>query len=320
MDTLNRATPVSVACVDWRQRAGAFATIPEMFKDHGWTTLSFGKVFDLRTSSYNDSAAWICDGPYSWSEPAQLCGTSTWTEDSKLGDGQSHKLLYAAQEALMSDVVIGNAAIARLKSAELRAPWFVAVGVHRPHLPFIVPKRHLDLYPLASVPMLNVTDRSFPLGMPSVASECAGTFRNDISGGCIADHGSFELWQQYDGGFPTSAALSPSHVDSGSRPQRPGWGQWDGAVNTSLSAQHIQELRQYYFAAVSHTDEIFGKVIDAAAAAATDSGPIIALVGEPRNLSISSHCVLVGGDDLAEAVTVSSYGTVQYRHIWHGTV
>ena len=52
----------------WRERAGQFQTIPEMFRRAGWHTVSFGKVFDLRTSSYNQSAEWICDGPFSWSE------------------------------------------------------------------------------------------------------------------------------------------------------------------------------------------------------------------------------------------------------------
>jgi iduronate 2-sulfatase len=145
-DTLRTVTHTSPTY--WRQRAGDFVTIPQMFKERGWTTLSFGKVFDLRTSSFNQSSEWICDGPYSWSEPPQLCGTSTWVGDSKLARGLSHRLLDTGEEAQVSDVVIAAAAVARLGSTELRAPWFVAVGLHRPHLPFIVPKRHLDLYPL----------------------------------------------------------------------------------------------------------------------------------------------------------------------------
>ena len=52
----------------WRQRAGNFTTIPQMFRDNGYYTVSFGKVFDLRTSSYNKTSQWICDGPFSWSE------------------------------------------------------------------------------------------------------------------------------------------------------------------------------------------------------------------------------------------------------------
>ena len=282
-DTLRTVTHTSSTY--WRERAGDFATIPQMFKEHGWTTLSYGKVFDLRTSSHNQTAEWICDGSYSWSEPPQLCGTTTWVEDAKLSRGQSHRVLDPEEESLVSDVVITNAAISRLKDGSLRAPWFVAVGVHRPHLPFIVPQRHLDLYPLSAVSLPDMPDRSFPIGMPSVASECAGTYQSDPGGGCLANHGSFELWQQYLGGFNASRSnigekrFTPTHSSMvGAAPPRAGWGGWNGAVNTSLSDQQIRELRQYYYAAVTHTDEVLGKVIDAAVGPTDDT--VVVLVGD----------------------------------------
>ena len=279
-DTLRTVTHTSPTY--WRERAGDFATIPQMFKERGYTTLSYGKVFDLRTSSHNQSTEWICDGPYSWTEPPQLCGTTTWTEDSKLSRGLSHRLLDPEEEPLVSDVVITTAAIKRLQDGSLRAPWFVAVGVHRPHLPFIVPQRHLDLYPLSAVPLPEAADRDAPVGMPSVASECAGTYQNDPSGGCLADHGSFEMWQQYLGGFNASSSHNQEVFAQklvGAAPPRAGWGGWNGAVNTSLPDSQIRELRQYYFAAVSHTDEMLGRVIDAA----VGPGPndtIVVLVGD----------------------------------------
>ena len=34
------------------------------------------------------SDEWICDGPYSWSEPAKFCGTSLWTSDAKIARGR----------------------------------------------------------------------------------------------------------------------------------------------------------------------------------------------------------------------------------------
>ena len=77
----------------WRMRAGNYTTLPQMFKEAGWHTASIGKTFDMRTSSFNTSDEWICDGPYSWSEPARYCGTALWTGDSQLSEGQSHLLL-----------------------------------------------------------------------------------------------------------------------------------------------------------------------------------------------------------------------------------
>jgi iduronate 2-sulfatase len=71
-DTLLTVTHTSPTY--WRERAGNFTTIPQMFKEAGWRTLSFGKTFDLRTSSFNLSAEWICDGPCSWSQPPSYVG------------------------------------------------------------------------------------------------------------------------------------------------------------------------------------------------------------------------------------------------------
>ena len=265
-------------------------TLPEMFKAQGWHTVSFGKVFDLRTSSYNHTAEWICDGPFSWSEPTQYCGTVTWSEDGRLSHGLSHRLLSDTEEQLVSDVVISNAAIAWLNGSQGALPptWFLAVGLHRPHLPFIVPQRHLDLYPIESIVLPSAADRSFPVRMPSVAAECAGTFAPGPTSGCVQNHGSFELWQQYIGGFNSTAhAAQTSDTVLGSsraHPARPGWSGWDGAINTSISDQHTRELRQYYFAAVSHTDEILGNVIKALSS--LEAGrTIIALVGARKPAS-----------------------------------
>ena len=73
-----------------------------------------GKVFDLRTSSANTSAEWICDGPYSWSEPALFCGTSLWASDARIAGGQSHAVITAAQEATISDTQISSLGVAIL--------------------------------------------------------------------------------------------------------------------------------------------------------------------------------------------------------------
>ena len=62
----------------WRQRApGNFSSVPQHFREHGYHTLSIGKVFDLRTSSSSATdRALICDGPFSWSEPTAYCDSA----------------------------------------------------------------------------------------------------------------------------------------------------------------------------------------------------------------------------------------------------
>ena len=175
---------------------------------------------------------------------------------------------------------IANAAIARLNQSDghpLPKPWFLAVGLHRPHLPFIVPKKFLDLYPPQSIDL--PANRYFPGHMPTVASECAGTYKSDKGGGCLANHGSFELWQQYGGGFNTTTHPhtndqnyhNPGHLEQKPNYHTPGgWDGWIGQANHTLSDVRARELRRFYFAAVSHTDELIGRVV---AAAEENSGP-----------------------------------------------
>ena len=87
-------------------------------------------------------------------------------------------------------------------------PWFLAVGFLRPHLPFIVPARHLDKYP--ERPTLPPNRFTPPDAMPSAATECSGTYSADDTHGCVAHEHSFELnaagWWPLGNFFPCAVA------------------------------------------------------------------------------------------------------------------
>ena len=55
---------------------------------------------------------------------------------------------------MQADAQIAVNAVSTLQGFEetkLAKPFFLAVGFHRPHLPFIVPQAKLDLYPLDEI-------------------------------------------------------------------------------------------------------------------------------------------------------------------------
>jgi iduronate 2-sulfatase len=145
-------------------------TLPQHFRNNGYTAVAFGKIF------HNDDKA-------SWSEPLFKSRRSeddyhtdfgrkvlAWTrEDHRrltyvwdLGDGITKTkrpggLPWEAPDVpdnAVRDGQLADAAVAKLK--ELNAgerPFFLAVGFHKPHLPFIAPKKYFDLYdPQAIVP------------------------------------------------------------------------------------------------------------------------------------------------------------------------
>lgn len=148
-------SPRSPSCY-WRDVAGNFSTLPQLFKEHGgYDTVSFGKTFDLRTSG--DKA---CDWPYSWSEAPVDCSIAG-SDLKKHGCDNlvhaSHGLYVEDKEQCgdLIDVGIATKANAWLKNRfsgteiqpEQQRPFFLAVGFHRPHLPWIVDGASLSANP-----------------------------------------------------------------------------------------------------------------------------------------------------------------------------
>lgn len=137
------------------------ATLPQHFKNNGYHAAAFGKIF------HNDDKA-------SWSEPlfkSQRGEDDYHTEFGKqvlkwikedhrrltyvwdLGDGVTKTkrpggLPWEAPvipDNAVRDGQLADAAIAKLSELKDR-PFFMAVGFHKPHLPFIAPKKYFDLY------------------------------------------------------------------------------------------------------------------------------------------------------------------------------
>eukprot|EP01052_Picozoa_sp_SAG31_P009089 SAG31_NODE_470_length_15239_cov_19.376288_8_plen_219_part_00 len=132
----------------WREVAGNYTTLPQHFKGHGWHTVSFGKVFDQRTAGGTK-----CDFPYSWSETPTYCSTAGTTLSRVAWNGASHAVfdpIRQSAEGNMTDQLIADAASAWLQQRSTVAhapPFFMAVGFHRPHLPWIVTPQALAANP-----------------------------------------------------------------------------------------------------------------------------------------------------------------------------
>lgn len=136
-------------------------------KEAGWWTASFGKTFDPRTSDN-------CDMPYSWSQPPQSCtcdGTGTLPDNNRA----SHVAVAQSDEPGLVDPPIVDQALDFLRTySHDEAPFFMAVGLHRPHLPFMVPERMLALYP-PTLPSAQPANNDFaPNGVPPIGWTYSG--------------------------------------------------------------------------------------------------------------------------------------------------
>jgi len=153
------------------QRAGRperTPSLPEVFRAAGYTTVAVGKISHhpggLAGTNWQDPAA--VEMPAAWDRQPLDCGP--WQHPEGLMHGLANGAIrgndkaYPAVQAveggaeIYPDGLITNTALDELQTlASDGKPFFLAIGWIRPHLPFGVPKRWLDLHadtPLPAIP------------------------------------------------------------------------------------------------------------------------------------------------------------------------
>jgi choline-sulfatase len=124
-------------------------TVAQHFKDHGYHSMSMGKIFH---GGFDDAP--------SWSEPSQYPKAPHYGSEEALKlqneptsiDKKGRARGPAFEDADVPDDTFTDGKVARLAVSTLAAlkqknqPFFLAVGMARPHLPFVAPKKYWDLY------------------------------------------------------------------------------------------------------------------------------------------------------------------------------
>jgi arylsulfatase A-like enzyme len=159
-----------------RDRNPDVITLPQLFKQNGYTTFSFGKIFHTGNGNHDD--------PASWSEksyhPGPTAAGSTKGQpktDPDSEDPHADELSYAAPDCADEDLPDGQVARHAIEALNKHKdkPFFLAVGFYRPHLPFVAPKRYWDLYNPADIKLAPNPDP--PKDAPAFASNNAGELR-----------------------------------------------------------------------------------------------------------------------------------------------
>lgn len=156
-----------------------WTSLPEHFKKNGYWTVGSGKLFHPNLPPNEDN-------PYSWSEeevdPAKWPGTAmtgcscecfvnkTYQEPDASIIGCSHCIL--EDDVRCPDVLIQENVSSMIQQAaadpENKQPFFIAMGIHKPHLPWAVPRRFWER--MAAVEDIPIADNTFPPeGMPMIA-------------------------------------------------------------------------------------------------------------------------------------------------------
>ncbi|XP_049898995.1 iduronate 2-sulfatase [Epinephelus moara] len=155
----------------WRTHSGNYTTLPQHFKSNGYFTMSVGKVFHPGIASNHSD-----DYPYSWSIPAYHPASFRFEKQKmcKGEDGKLHANLLCAVNVTeqpggtLPDLESTDEAVRLLKSrANNDVPFFLAVGFHKPHIPFRIPQEYLSLYPIDQMTL--APDPNVPTLLPPVA-------------------------------------------------------------------------------------------------------------------------------------------------------
>jgi len=179
----------------FRQARPDAVTLPQHFKQQGYTSVGIGKLFHNESGS---KPPFPFADPVSWSEPPVFADGAHWQDWVVPGDPAGPKVKGNAMQSLdvpddaYFDGKIATAACARLATLAAKGePFFLGVGFWKPHLPFNAPKKYWDLYDRAAL-RPPVTQR-----MPVGAPEIAGHAWNELRG---------------YGGIPRAGPLAPELI------------------------------------------------------------------------------------------------------------
>ena len=131
-------------------------TLSQMYRDAGYFATRIGKIYHYNVPKHIGTSGH--DDPYSWNSTINPRGRDVDDEDLifSLRPGSfGGTLSWLAAEGTDEEQTDGIAAAEAIrllkKHARQKDPFYMAVGLFRPHTPYVAPKKYFDMYPLESI-------------------------------------------------------------------------------------------------------------------------------------------------------------------------
>jgi len=141
----------------FRNFTGNFTTIPQFFRNKGYRTTGIGKIFHEGSASGESKFTDWCpvcsklnrqDKLYSWSDKV-FVGQEIEGEGSK---DKSWRVVPDGRELRDTQIMLHAVQTILERGAERsKIPFFLAVGFHKPHLPFTAPEKFYNWYNLEDI-------------------------------------------------------------------------------------------------------------------------------------------------------------------------
>ena len=127
-------------------------TISQLFQNAGYTATRIGKIYHYGVPANIGTPGH--DDPASWNHTINPKGRDKTEEDkvfSLVPGSYGGTLSWLAANGTDEEQTDGIAATAAVKLlgeyAESETPFFLAVGLYRPHTPYVAPKKYFEMYP-----------------------------------------------------------------------------------------------------------------------------------------------------------------------------
>ena len=137
--------------------------LPQLFRRNGYFTAGAGKVF--HSAKVNDAASWdFYEDDATQDEGEKAAIAARYGRGGGDGDGRPAWQVLEGDGSRTRDG-INSTTIRRLiaEKSAAKTPFFLALGFHKPHLPWTAPKRFFDLYPDSGIaPPAEPTMRDIP--------------------------------------------------------------------------------------------------------------------------------------------------------------
>jgi len=242
-------------------------TIPQYFVSQGYATNGIGKIFhpssainkvdpvswsipylEVEAKDYANGMGKPANSQYQKPETKAFFANQDKTKKENEDDeapvsrkGPSSECIDVPDDAYNDGVYALKAKAQIVKLAKENKPFFMAVGFHKPHLPFVAPKKYWDLYNREDMPLAKFQEHS----------------KNGIQ---IAYHKSGELRNYTD--IPEFATLPGEDLRIGLKPEKQ------------------KELIHGYYASISYTDAQVGILLNTLESLGILQNTIIVLWGD----------------------------------------
>ncbi len=180
----------------WKPNLPDLRTIPIHFRENGYHTVGAGKIYHHTAGNnppvqwdqyqrmlFNDNG-WIRHGSalYPWTLPKKRPADFPFS-GIKLYSGEADWGTLPQPEASYDDSLVADYAVRYLRTLDQRShdrPFFLACGFFHPHMPWYVPPKYLDLYPVDQIVLPPARDNDLA-DIPPPGRELAHRKSGDLS-------------------------------------------------------------------------------------------------------------------------------------------